>query len=435
MNEGVVWLGGAGILASLFLAALLGGVYLALADVNKARLRQMVEDGDQRARLLEPLVQFPSRLIRAISLFRALFYMLAGFLSFLTYQSMPFIPSVYAALGFVVCVLLAPLIMELCVAKIVEIRTEHYMLSLVRVIFLIAGPMYGPVHVLELAVDAIARKVLGKEGVGASASEEEIIEEIKMMVKAGEEQGALEEEETEMIHSIFELGDTLAREVMVPRVDVVGVEADTPLADVVALSTSKGYSRLPVYEGSLDNIIGVVYSKDLLALLKDKALDRPLREVIRPAFFVPGSKKLDELLRQMQEKKVSMAVVVDEYGGTDGIVTMEDLLEEIVGEIRDEHDKERPPVETLDDGSIILDARMNIEDVNALLDTDLPVGDFETLGGLFYGTLGRVPTEGESIIVDDLSLQAETVFRQRITRIRVTGAVPFPAERVESLGS
>ncbi len=247
--------------------------------------------------------------------------------------------------------------------------------------------------------------------------EREVTEEdIRLLVDTGQ---GLEESEKEMIHSIFELSETLAREIMVPRVDVVGVEVRTPLDQVLDLCLEKGLSRLPVFEGTVDNVVGIVMSKDLLLRLREGRMATPLSEIARPPYFVPGSKRVDELLRDMQHKKVAMAIVVDEYGGTDGIITMEDLIEEIVGEISDEYDKEERKIEPREDGTVSVDAGMVIEDVNALLDTDLPTDEYETIGGYVYGLLGHIPRDGESSEVDGVRIRVEQVQRQRIKRVHV----------------
>ena len=173
-----------------------------------------------------------------------------------------------------------------------------------------------------------------------------------MLVETGHD---LEESEKEMLTSIFGLSETLAREIMVPRVDMVAVDVTTSLERVLELCAERGLSRLPVYRGSIDEVVGVVLTKDLLGVVRENRLDTPLHELLRPAHFVPGSKKVDELMREMQREKFAMAIVVDEYGGTDGLITMEDLVEEIVGEITDEYDQEAPHLEVLEDGAVLVE--------------------------------------------------------------------------------
>jgi len=218
-------------------------------------------------------------------------------------------------------------------------------------------------------------------------------EEIKLMVDAGSEGGAIEDEEKEMIYSIFQFGDTLAREVMVPRIDMVALDIATPLQEAVNVIIQAGHSRIPVYEESIDHIRGLLYAKDLLVLWRDGRMDRPLKDLLRPAYFVPESKKAVDLLADLQQRKIHLAIVVDEYGGTAGLVTLEDLIEEIVGEIRDEYDiNEEEVYQKVGENEYIFDAGIDLDDLNRLLDADLSTEDSDTLGGYIFSKLGKVPS-------------------------------------------
>ena len=237
-------------------------------------------------------------------------------------------------------------------------------------------------------------------------------------------QGMLEQDQGEIIRSVFAFGETIAREVMVPRVDMLCVELGTPFHEVLEMMLKSGFSRLPVYEDSVDNILGVVHSKDLLQRLGRVELavlhDVPIgREHLRDILIVPGTKKIAKILRDLQGKKIAMAIVVDEYGGTDGLLTLEDIVEEIVGEITDEYDQASEGVQPQPDGSAIVDAKIVIEDVNEQLDLKLPYDEHETLGGYIYGLLGRVPTLEEKVKVDGLEFTIEGINRRRITRVRI----------------
>jgi CBS domain containing-hemolysin-like protein len=246
-------------------------------------------------------------------------------------------------------------------------------------------------------------------------------EEIKLLVEDSAEEGVLEEEEKEMIHSIFEFTDTIARQVMVPRIDVCGVDADTSLDEVVVQAMGSGHSRLPVYEGTVDKVVGVVHVKDMLPYLVKGRADVLVRELMRAPYFIPETKKIDELLQEFRRHKSQMAVVVDEFGGTSGLVTVEDVLEEIVGEIEDEYDvQERPGMEASDTGAgSLVDARMTIEDVNEQLCLELPAGDYETLGGFVFSMLGRPAMTGETIRHGSVELRVEDVDGVRLNKIRV----------------
>jgi putative hemolysin len=258
-------------------------------------------------------------------------------------------------------------------------------------------------------------------------------EQLRFLVEVGEEEGVIEEEERAMIHSIFEFGDTVVREVMRPRVDIVAVPADATVNGAIGLMAEHGHSRLPVYEGTIDHIIGVVYMRDLVPALRQGRLDRPVSEVRRPAFFIPETKKVDELFKEMQQKKLSMAIVLDEYGGTAGLVTVEDLLEEIVGEIQDEYDLEEKPIQVLDANTALVNARIPVDDVNELLGTRLPVDEVDTVAGLVYALFGRVPAQGEKVTLAGVELRVEKTLGQRITRVRITRTTPAPKEEAAPL--
>jgi putative hemolysin len=247
-------------------------------------------------------------------------------------------------------------------------------------------------------------------------------DDIKTLVNVGVEQNVLEEGERELIHSIIEFGDTIVREVMTPRPDVIAVAASAPAKRALDLVIKDGYSKLPVFDETIDNVIGVVHDRELLIALANGTIAiSSLRELMRTVAHVPESKRISELLREMQRGKYSLAIVVDEYGGTAGIVTMEDLLEEIVGEIRDEHDEgEEEPIRKISDDETIVEAGTNIEDVNAALDLDLPHEDFETIGGYTVGLFGRLPHEGEEIAaVDGVRLRVDRTRGRRILAVRV----------------
>ncbi|MER3559420.1 MAG: HlyC/CorC family transporter [Armatimonadota bacterium] len=251
-------------------------------------------------------------------------------------------------------------------------------------------------------------------------------EELRVLVEAGEEQGVIEEEEKEMIQSIFEFTDTIVREVMTPRVDMKCVPHDADVQAVIALIRKSGHSRIPVYEGTVDNILGIIHAKDLLQMCEG-GKKVPLQEVMRAAYFVPESKRVIDLLQDLRRQRTHMAIVQDEYGGTSGLVTLEDLVEEIVGEIQDEYDVEpTTTVETLPDGSLIIDARMHLDDASELLKTTLESEEFDTLGGY---VLGHQPSAGEAVIVDGWQLRVHALEGHRI---RTVQAIPYTPESADS---
>jgi len=246
-------------------------------------------------------------------------------------------------------------------------------------------------------------------------------DELKTWVEAEEEPGGLEREERQMIYSIFQFGDTLAREIMVPRLDMLALDVDTDLDTAAKSFLDSGYSRVPVYDGSIDNILGLLYAKDLLRIMNSQPGQSPqLRELLRPAYFVPETKKADELLAEMQAQRIHMAIVVDEYGGVAGLVTLEDIVEEIIGEIQDEYDKaEELLYQAVGPDEFLFLGRIDLDDFNQLMGTHLPKDEADTLAGYLYDRLGRVPQGGEKIEVEGLELIVEQVSGRRIRRVRV----------------
>jgi CBS domain containing-hemolysin-like protein len=246
-------------------------------------------------------------------------------------------------------------------------------------------------------------------------------EDIKEVIETGEEQGVLDVEERDMLHSVFTLGEKKVHEVMVPRTDIVAIDVNTPPQQVLESVVSAGHSRIPVYEGSADQIIGVLYVKDLFRRLARGEKDVTVRPFLRPAQFVPETKKVDELLREMQREKVHIAIVVDEYGGTAGLVTIEDLVEEIVGEIRDEYDVERELVLPVSEHEAVMDARVPFSEVQETFGIDSPEGvdEFDTLGGFVTHELGRLPKVGETVKSNGVKFVVESVDGRRVGRVRV----------------
>ena len=234
------------------------------------------------------------------------------------------------------------------------------------------------------------------------------------------EQAQLDPRERLMIRSILRLDDSIAREVMVPRVDIVATESNSTLTEVASRMLESGHSRLPVYKDSIDNIIGVVHSRDLLPFLTKTEEHPPLEQIIRPAFFIPEAKRLDELLKELQEKRVHMSLVVDEYGGIEGLVTLEDLLEEIVGEIEDEFAGTlEPRVVPVANGDVIVDARVSLDYVSDLFATTIGDDDVDTIGGLVYSTLGKMPQVGDEIVHDGLKIEVVSLLGRRIRKLKL----------------
>lgn len=244
-------------------------------------------------------------------------------------------------------------------------------------------------------------------------------DELKIWVESEQEEGGLEREERQMIYSIFQFGNTLAREIMVPRMDMLAFEVSTPLGEASKAFTHSGHSRVPVYEDDIDNIIGLLYAKDLLHVMLDGHNKESIRELLRPAYFVPDTKKADALLTEMQSQRIHMAIVVDEYGGVAGLVTLEDIIEEIIGEIQDEYDlSEEELVQQAGPDDYVFLGRIDLDDFNEIMNSNIPKVESDTLAGYLYDHFGRVPHDGESFETDGLILTIEQVIGRRIRRVR-----------------
>ena len=240
-----------------------------------------------------------------------------------------------------------------------------------------------------------------------------------------EEQASLDDRERLMIRSILRLDDTMSRGIMVPRVDIIAVEDDASLTEVATIMMNSGHSRLPVYTETIDNIVGVVHARDLLPFLDNVGAHPPLEKIMRDAFFIPESKRLDDLLRELQERRTQIALVVDEYGGIEGLVTLEDLLEEIVGEIEDEFSRSREPrLMPTDDGHYMVDAGVTLDELSGYLSTPIGNEDVDTIGGLVYSALGKIPETGDEVVHDGFRIKVVSVLGRRIRRLELSRALP-----------
>jgi putative hemolysin len=255
-------------------------------------------------------------------------------------------------------------------------------------------------------------------------------DEVKYLIREGRKTGVFEPSEEDLIHSVFKFTDTVVKEVMVPRTEIVAVESGTDIDTILGLMNTKGFSRLPVYSETIDNVIGVVYLKDILSLHRTN-IPFQLETVLRKPYIVPPNKNVSVLLKEMRERRIHLALVGDEYGGTDGLVTMEDLIEEIVGDIRDEQEKELREIEEISANRYVVDGRTDIGKLNERLAAKLPEDEFETVGGFVLGLFGRLPAEGDQIRFDNLLFTVLRLRKNRIARIRILKYTPENHERGE----
>ena len=396
-------------------AVYVGTVETAFSALMKLSLRLMAERG-RDDRLLSHYLDDPIELFVPARVLLGIFFSLATVLfAVLTGRSGVSLASISTLLA---CVAVYIVVCEHLLPSIIVRRNPGQVLTVLlpsftviaRALLPISGPLVG------LLTSGKAERLAALQEQPAT----EAGEVAHAYLEAGEEQGLIEGDEKRLLQSIVDFGDTLAREVMTPRPDIVAIQADATVADLRALFREQEYSRFPVFKDNLDNIVGILRVKDLLHI-DDAAPDRhPITTLVRPATFVPETKRVPELLKEFQRKQVQMAIVVDEYGGTAGLVTLEDLIEEIVGEIRDEDDVESEPIVDEGNGSYVFSAKVSFEDLRDRLGVEIEPEGFETVGGYILARLGRVPAVGESFELDGLSVTVLEAERRRIHKVRFT---------------
>jgi CBS domain containing-hemolysin-like protein len=407
------------------------GSVLAIAEASLTRMTRvralaLVEEGRRNAVVLEQIESDPPRFLNAIYLTVMLCQNGSAIIVAIIAE------QTYGGLG----VTIVSVVFTLLYFVLVEAMSKTFgVLHSDRAALAVAPLVWALGRILALptaGLIGLANWLLPGRGLkqGPFVSEGDL----RSMAEVGHEEGSIEAGEKELIHSIFEFGDTIVREVMVPRPDVTAIEADKTLRDVQALVLQHGYSRIPVFEDDLDEIVGIVYAKDVLKALHQGKHDMPLSEVVRRAHFVPESKKVADLLREMQQEKFHIALVTDEYGSVSGLVTLEDLLEELVGEIADEYDTEEPEVEMVSEDVYRVDGKLAIDELNEILDVELPDEEWDTIGGLMLGLLGEIPEEGQDVKFQNLRFTAEQVNGRRISKILITRE-PEPEGAQEEVGA
>ncbi|HLV43744.1 MAG TPA: hemolysin family protein [Aggregatilineales bacterium] len=418
-----------GLIALLILRGFFEASRTALGGVRRQSLRDEAETGDQDAVYALTIAEDSSRVLNTFRLATFLTdFMLAALLALVILPPVADWLAGVARLQVWAAYVISYVVLILLGASLVYLLTDVMPSALVqRNMTASAKRLARPAHLAQTllhpavsAVTALRHAMAPPPGANGIPAAQVTEEEIMTLVDAGEEEGSIELEEKEMIYSIFQLDETLAREIMVPRIDMIAVEMNTPLADARRVIIEAGHSRIPVYEESLDRVKGLLYAKDLLEVWEKGEETFDMARLLRPAFFIPESKRVSDLLHELQQSKVHIAIVIDEYGGTAGLVTIEDIVEEIVGEIFDEYDEEVDlPYEALGPDEYTFDGRIDLDDFNRLLDTHLPTELGDTLGGFIYGRLGKVPDIGEMIHTDRLNIEVLEVSDRRIRKVRV----------------
>lgn len=403
----LIWLEILGLGILLSLSAFFSGSEIALFSVNKVRIRRLAEEGALPAVILNRLLERPNRLLATILVGNNLVNV--GVAAIITSLSISFFGNRGVGIAIGVATLMILIFSEITPKAFAAKNSERVSLSVARPISVLVRVSYPLVRGITLVTLPLL-KTFGGEMKRPFVTEEEI----KMLVEVGEKEGTIETDEKDMIKGVFKFGDTTAKEVMVPRIDVSCIDANSSVEEAKKMVIETGYSRMPVYDGSIDNIVGFLFIKDILNVGNG---DTKVRDIMRQAYYVPETKKLDEILDEMQEGKTQMAVVVDEYGGTAGIVTLEDLVEEIVGEILDE--KEELPIKIIDDNTSLVNAKTSIGDVNDALGTSLPEDELGTIGGLVFNTLGDIPVVGENVEINNVTLIVDKMRGRRISRVKI----------------
>jgi putative hemolysin len=404
---------------------------IALVSIRRSRVELLVEEGRPGARRVSRLIHEPGRFLAVCQLGLTVigFFASAYAAVSLTDQLSSLLEGAGMDLGTAqgVSLILVTILLALFTIVFAELvpktlalaNAERFAITLSLPIEFLARAL-GPVIAF---LTWITTKITGLFGANVTSEARITAEELRLIVERGGEQGILEAEEEQMINAVIELGSQRVHEVMVPRIAMVTLPATATLDEAIDTVIEEGHSRIPVYEDRIDEIVGILYAKDLLPFLKGSVEERPsVRSILRTPVFVPESMTVDDLLHELQRRKVHLAMVLDEYGGTAGLVTIEDLLEEIVGEIQDEYDEEEPMIVQLTEDEARVDGRASVDDLEELFDLSLGLEDedeYDTIGGLIYHRIGGVPKPGDRVSTNGLTLTVETTNGKRVGKVLV----------------
>jgi CBS domain containing-hemolysin-like protein len=409
----------------LFVLVLLSALFslseTAITTVSRIKIRHMVEQKVRGSRSLQRLREYPSRLLGAVLIGNNVVNI--GASSLATSMTIDYLTKIGLA-GISWSVGIATGIMTLVILVFAEIIPKTIAIRNADRMALTAAPYIDLLSVILQPIiqflSWVSSPFVGLFGAKMPRQGPFLTrEEIRLLLAISEKDVGIEEEEREMISSIFEFGSTVAREVITPRPDMICIDAGEKIEKAINLMIDSGHSRIPVFDGNLDNIIGVIYAKELLKVVSAGIGEHSLRDFIRPVLVIPESKKVHELLHEMQGMRTHIAIIVDEYGTTRGLISIEDLMEEIVGEIHDEFEKEEKAFEQVDMNTWIVDARQGIFDANKELGIKIPEGEYDTLSGFVFSLLGKLPIVGDEVKYDDIAISVERIHKRRITRVKI----------------
>lgn len=385
----------------------------ALMSVNKIKLRHMVDEEVPRAKLVESLIEDPNRLLGAILIGNNVVNIGASSLATVIATKLFGNSGVGIATG--IMTILVLIFGEITPKSIAKQKAESVALAVAKPIKFITT-IFKPFEYIFTSISSVFIKLLGGNPDETEAFITE--EELKTMVDVSEEEGVLEDVEKEMIFNVFDFADQQVKDVMVQRVDVIAVDEEATYDEVMEVIKSEQFSRIPVYSETIDNIIGIINVKDF-AMVENIQEDFSIDKYMREPYYTFEFKKIVEVFKEMKKTRNHIAIVLDEYGGTVGLVTIEDLVEEIVGEIEDEYDEEKKSIETIKDNEYIVDGSTRLHDIGDLLEVDIDSEEFDSVGGLMIGELGRIPEEKEKVKVEDITFIAEEVDKNRIKKVRI----------------
>lgn len=415
------------LVALIFLSAIFSSAETAFLSTNKIRLRNLQEEGEKKADLVLTMLENQNKLISTLLVGNNIVNI--GSSALATKMATAAFGDVGVGIATGVMTFLVLVFGEVIPKNLAAAHAETWAMFIAPFIRLLSFVLTPVVFFLTKLSDFVVRFSKKDDEEDPTITEDEF----KILVNVGQEEGVFDESESEMINSIFEFDETVVKAIMVPRIDIVAVDVEDPINEALRLIVDGGHSRIPAYEESIDNIVGILYAKDIFEYLDDDFNELKVKELIRPAYYIPETKKVSDLLNELRSKKVHMAIILDEYGGTNGLVTIEDLIEEIIGDIQDEYDVEEDLIVMHGDSQLVADARAPIGDVEEAFDVELEEeiledSEADTIGGLAFEHLGGIPAKGDEVTVGRFLIRIVEVSGRRISKVEITLLPPEEEE-------